>query len=158
MMIALKGLSDHCGEKGIFNNALYGVIIAIIGVVIFVAMIVVIAIGFLSALGIDISSVWSNPAVLSSINWEEVVTLDIIWPHITAIIGSLILLFVFVIVASVFLRRSLIIVSEKTDVRLFGTTGLLILIGAVLTIIGIGFILLRIALILLTIAFFSIKT
>jgi len=43
---------------------------------------VVIAIGFLSALGIDISSVWSNPAVLSSINWEEVVTLDIIWPHI----------------------------------------------------------------------------
>ena len=49
-------------------------------------------------------------------------------------------------------------VSEKTGVRLFGTTGLLILIGAVLTIIGIGFILLRIALILLTIAFFSIKT
>jgi len=78
-----------------------------------------------------------------------VVTLDIIWPHITAIIGSLILLFVFVVVASVFLRRSLIIVSEKTGVRLFGTTGLLILIGAVLTIIGIGFILLWIALILL---------
>jgi len=57
VMIALKGLSDHYREKGIFNNALYGVIIAIIGVVIFVAMIVVIAIDFLSALGIDISSV-----------------------------------------------------------------------------------------------------
>ena len=49
-------------------------------------------------------------------------------------------------------------VSEKTGVGLFGTTGLLILIGAVLTIIGIGFILLWIALILLTVSFFSIKT
>ena len=49
-------------------------------------------------------------------------------------------------------------VSEKTGVGLFGTTGLLILIGGVLTIIVIGFILLWVALILLTISFFSIKT
>jgi len=158
VMVALKGLSDHYGEKGIFNNALYGVILAIVGIVAFIAMIVVTAIGFLSALGIDLSTVWSDPTVLSSINWEELVTLDILWPHITAIFGSFVLLFIFVVVASFFLRKSLTMVSEKAGVGLFGTTGLLILIGAVLTIIGVGFILLWVSLILLTIAFFSIKT
>jgi len=47
--------------------------------------------------------------------------------------------------------------AEKTGVGLFGTTGLILLIGAVLTIILIGFLLLWVALILLTVAFFSIK-
>jgi len=158
VMVALKGLADHYGEKGIFNNALYGAILAIVGIVVFIAIIVMTAIGFLSALGIDLSTVWSDPAVLSSINWEELITLDAIWPYIAAILGSFVLLFVFVVVASIFLRKSLNMVSEKTSVGLFGTTGLLILIGAVLTIIGIGLILLWIALILLTVSFFSIKT
>ena len=31
VMVALKGLADHYGEKGTFNNALYGVILAIVG-------------------------------------------------------------------------------------------------------------------------------
>lgn len=158
VMVALKGLSDHYGEKGIFNNALYGVILAIVGIVVFIAMIVVAAIGFLSALGIDLSTVWSDPAVLSNINWQEILTLEAIWPHIATVLGSFILLFIFFVVAGIFSRRSLNLVSEKTGVGLFGTTGLLILIGAILTIIGIGFILLWIALILLTISFFSIKT
>ncbi len=157
VMIALKGLSDHYSEEGIFNNALYGVIIVIIGGVISVAVIVMAAIDFFSAVGIDISTVWSDPTVLSSINWEELVTWDILWPHIAAILGSLVVLFVFVVVAAVFLRRSLTTLSKKTGVGLFGTTGLLTLIGAILTIIVIGFLLLWIALILLTAAFFSIR-
>jgi len=36
VMIALKGLSDHYNDAGIFNNALYGFIMAIIGGVVFV--------------------------------------------------------------------------------------------------------------------------
>jgi len=157
VMIALKGLSDHYNDAGIFNNALYGFIMAIIGGVISVAVIVVAAVDFLSAVGIDISTAWSDPTAFSSINWEELVTWDILWPHIAAIIGSLVLLFVFVVVAAIFLRRSLTTLSEKTGVGLFGTTGLLTLIGAILTIIGVGFILLWVALILLIVAFFSIK-
>ena len=157
VLIALKGLSDHYNEGGMFNNALYGVIMVIIGGVVFVAVFVVAAVGFLSALGIDISTLWSDPTALSRINWEELVTFDILWPHITAVLGSLVIFFVFVVVAAIFLRRSLTILSEKTGVGLFGTTGLLILIGAILTIVGIGFLLLWVALILLTVAFFSIK-
>jgi len=157
VMIALKGLSDHYNEGGIFNNALYGAILAIIGGVVFVAVIVVAAVGLLSALGIHWSTL-SDPAALSSINWQEIVNFDILWPHIAAILGSFVVLFIFVVVASIFLRRSLTLLSAKTGVGLFGTTGLIILIGAVLTIIGVGLILLWIALILLTVAFFSIKT
>lgn len=158
VLIALKGLSDHYTEGGIFNNALYGVIIAIIGGVISVAVIVITAVDFLSAVGIDISTAWSDPTVFSSINWEELVTWDILWPHIAAIIGSLVALFVFVVVAAIFLRRPLTTLSEKTGVGLFGTTGLLMLIGAILTIIVVGLLLLWVALILLAVAFFSIKT
>ena len=157
VMIALKGLSDLYNERGIFNNALYGVILAIVGGVAFVAMMVMVAINFLSTIGIDLSTVWNDPTILSSINWEELMTWKTVSPYITAIIGSFILLFIFVIVASIFLRKSLTTISERTNVNLFDTAGLLILIGAVLTIIGIGFILLWISLILLTIAFFSIK-
>jgi uncharacterized membrane protein len=40
---------------------------------------------------------------------------------------------------------------------MFGTTGTIILIGAVLTIIGIGLLLLWIALLLLAVAFFQIR-
>jgi uncharacterized membrane protein len=157
VMIALKGLSDHYNEGGIFNNALYGAILTIIGGVVFVAVIVVAAVGLLSDLGIHWSTL-SDPTALSSINWQEIVTFDILWPHIAAILGSFVVLFIFVVVASIFLRRSLTLLSAKTGVGLFGTTGLIILIGAVLTIIGVGLILLWIALILLTVAFFSIKT
>jgi uncharacterized membrane protein len=158
VMIALKGLSDHYNEAGIFNNALYGVILAIIGGVVSVTVIVVAAVDFLTAVGLDISAAWSDPAVWSSINWEQVVTWDILWPHIAAILGGLVVLFVFVVVAAVFLRRSYTSLSAKTGVNMFGTVGLLTLIGAVLTIIVVGFVLLWVAQILLVVAFFSIKT
>ena len=157
VLIALKGLSDHYTEGGIFNNALYGIIIAILGGAVFIAVIVVTAVGLLSALGIEVAT-WGDWAVFQQINWQNLVTWDILWPHIAAIFGSLIVLFVFVVVAAIFLRRSLTILSAKTGINMFSTTGLLTLIGAVLTIIGVGFILLWVALILLTVAFFSIKT
>lgn len=156
VMIALKGLSDHYNDAGIFNNALYGFIMAIIGGVVFVAGIVVAAVGLLTDLGIEVAD-WGDPAAFSNINWEELVTWDILEPHIAAIVGSLVALFVFVVVASVFLRRSFTSLSAKTGVNLFSTVGLLTLIGAVLTIIVVGFLLLWVAEILLIVAFFRIK-
>ena len=157
VLIALKGLSDHYTEGGIFNNALYGIIMAIIGGVVFVAVIVVAAVGLLIDLGIEVAN-WGDPAAFQRIDWQNLVTLDILWPYIGAIVGSLVVLFVFVVVAALFLRRSLTILSPKTGVNMFNTVGLLTLIGAVLTIIVVGFILLWVALILLAVAFFSIKT
>jgi len=150
VLIALKRLSGYYNAKGIFDNALYGVIAAIIGVVVFVAGIVVAATGLLSDMGIA----WDDWAGIKEID----MTWDIIEPHIAIIIGSLVALFAFVVVSAIFLRKSLTTLSTKTGVNMFGTAGLLMLIGATLTIIVIGFILIWVALILLTVAFFSIKT
>lgn len=53
VMIAMKGFADHYRESGIFNNALYGVITAIFGVVT-VAGVAVVAILNVMAAGFDI--------------------------------------------------------------------------------------------------------
>ena len=157
VLIAMKGLADHYNEGGIFNNSLYGVILSIVGGVVFVIAIVMTAVSFLQDLGIDLSTDWSDPAVFSGINWTEAMILDTIMTHVGAILVSLVILWIFAIVAAILYRKSLTTLANKTGVGLFGTAGLLLLIGAVLTIIAIGFLLIWIALILLTVAFFQIK-
>jgi uncharacterized membrane protein len=157
VLIAMKGMADHYNEGGIFNNALYGVILTIVGGVVFVVAIVMTALSFFADLGIELSTDWSDPAAFSNINWTEAMIIDNLMSHIPALLGSLVILFIFVVIAAIFYRKSLKSLAEKTGIGLFGTAGLILLIGAVLTIIGIGFLLLWIALLLLTVAFFSIK-
>ena len=67
------------------------------------------------------------------------------------------LLFVFLIIAMFFVRKSLTQLSSKSGIGLFGTAGLVMLIGAVLTIIVVGLIVIWIGLILATAAFFMMK-
>jgi uncharacterized membrane protein len=157
VLIAVKGLADHYNEGGIFNNTLYGVILTIVGAVVFVAAIVVGAAGLLSELSLDFATLSTDPAALSAVDWQGTINFDFIWDYLVIILAGLVVLFIFVVIAAIFYRKSLNSLSEKTGVGLFGTTGLILLIGAVLTIIGIGFLLLWVALILLTVAFFSIK-
>jgi uncharacterized membrane protein len=159
VLIAMKGLADHYHESGIFNNTLYGVILTIVGAVVFGATIAIAAVGLLADLGLgNLSSLSTDPSAFSNVDWQSLTNFDIIWSHIATILIGLVVLFIFVVVAAIFYRKSLTSLAEKTGVGLFGTTGLILLIGAVLTIIGIGFLLLWVALLLLTIAFFSIKT
>ena len=158
VLIAVKGLSDHYKEASIFNNSLYGVILSIVGVVVFVAALFVTALSFFTnVLGIELSAALSDPTAFSNIDWTEAMILDNLMAHVAALVGSLLILFIFVVVAAIFYRKSLTTLAEKTGVGLFGTAGLLLLIGAVLTIIVIGFLLIWVALILLTAAFFQIR-
>jgi uncharacterized membrane protein len=158
VLIAVKGLSDHYKEASIFNNTLYGVILSIVGVVVFVAALFVTAVSFFTnVLGIELSTAFSDPTAFSNIDWTEAMILDNLMSHVAALVGSLVILFIFVVVATIFYRKSLTTLAEKTGVGRFGTAGLLLLIGAVLTIIAIGFLLIWIALILLTAAFFQIR-
>jgi uncharacterized membrane protein len=153
-------MSDHYKEAGIFNNALYSIIIVIIGGVAFVGSIIASIFVFVSTL-----PGWAKTFVDNG-DWTGLATefqnhltdLSGIWTLLGAIILALVVLFIFAIVAMVFFRKSLSLLSAKSGVGLFGTTGLIMLIGAVLTIIGIGFLLIWIGCILLTIAFFSVKT
>jgi len=158
VLIAMKGLADHYNEGGIFNNTLYGVILTIIGGVIFAGAIVVGAVGLLSELNLDLSTLSTDAAAISSVDWQGLINSNVIWDYLVIILASLVILFVFVVVAAIFYRKSLTSLAAKTGVGLFGTTGLIVLLGAILTIIAIGFLLLWVAMILLTIAFFSIKT
>jgi len=158
VLIAVKGLSDHYREASIFNNSLYGVILSIIGVVVFVAALFVTALSFFeNVLGIELSAAFSDPTAFQNIEWTEAMILDNLMEHVAALVGSVLVLFIFIVVAAIFFRKSLTTLAEKTGVGLFGTAGLLLLIGAVLTIILIGFLLIWVALILVTVAFFKIR-
>ena len=158
VLIAVKGLSDHYKEPSIFNNSLYGVIFSIVGVAVFVAALFVTAVSFFTnVLGVELSTAFSDPTAFANIEWTEAMILDNLLDHVAALVGSLVILFIFVVVAAIFYRKSLTTLAEKTGVGRFGTAGLLLLIGAVLTIIVVGFVLIWVALILLTVAFFQIR-
>ncbi|NWG10353.1 DUF996 domain-containing protein [Candidatus Bathyarchaeota archaeon] len=156
VLIAMKGLADNYSEQGIFNNALYGVIAAIVGGVISAAVIFVAAFDMFAALGIAIAQ-WTDWQMLQQLDWSALMSTEILTTFLIYIVASLVVLFVFIIITAIFLRKSLNLISAKSGVGLFGTTGLLVLIGAILTIIAIGLLLIWIALILLAVAFFSIR-
>ncbi|MBN1244524.1 DUF996 domain-containing protein, partial [Candidatus Bathyarchaeota archaeon] len=149
-------LADYYSEAGIFNNALYAVITAIAGGIATVAVVFIALVDFLAELGLSIGNVAEWSTELPAMDWTTI-GFNVIGDFVAYILLALVVLFVFVIITAILLRKSLGLLSAKTGVGLFGTTGLLILIGAVLTIIAVGLILIWVAMLILAIAFFSIK-
>ena len=78
-----------------------------------------------------------------------------VFPLVAGILVVLVIVWVFAIIAAFFVRRSLKQVSTKSNVGLFGTAGLLLLIGAIIPLLGL--ILIWIASLILAIAFFTMK-
>ena len=148
-LIALKGMADHYNEAGIFNNALYGFITLIIGVVAFIATVIVMILMAISNIDVD----WTNPTAIQ----QYFMDMNNLWGIIGTLITALVVLFIFAIISAIFFRKSLTSLSIKSGEKIFETAGLLWLIGAVLTIILIGFIVIGIAWILIAVGFFSIK-
>jgi len=159
LLVGLKGLASFYKEDGIFNNALYAIIASIVGVVVAFATIVITAVATLASIGIDLNNIedWANIGTefgnyfADFANFSELTTL------IGAVIIGFVILFVFAIIAMIFFRKTLTELASKSGVGLFGTAGLIMLIGAVLTIIGVGLLLIWIGFILLTVAFFQMK-
>jgi len=154
VLIALKGLGDYYNESGIFNNALYGFIVGIIGGVVSVGVFIGTALAVIADIGI---SDWTNPNEWTAAFTAEA-ALDSILTLLGGIVIAFVILFIFIILTAWFYRKSLNLLSVKSGVGMFSTTGLILLIGALLTIIIIGLLLIWIAVILLAVAFFSIKT
>jgi uncharacterized membrane protein len=153
-------LGSHYGEGGIFNNALYGLIVGIVGGVISIATVIITVLtsltDFLHALFPDWNGDWTALSGLTP-NPSNL-TLGNITPFLAGIFAVLIILWVSSIIAAFFIRRSLGMLSVKSGVGLFSTAGLLLLIGAVLIVLfGIGLILIWISALLLAIAFFQIR-
>jgi uncharacterized membrane protein len=152
LLVAFHGLAGDYKDSHIFSNVIFGVFAVIIGAVIAVVIIVIAAFGLLSVLGINISN-WTNWTALQNFNWQSFTNWSALVPYAVAIIGALFVLFVFIVVAAIFLRRSINTLYDKSGVHMFATTGLVLLIGACLTVVIIGFVLLWVSLILLAVAF-----
>jgi uncharacterized membrane protein len=159
LFIGLKGLAGVYGEAGIFNNALYALVIGIVGAVVGVASILITALSTLASIGINLTNVtdWSTFGTELANRLTNLSDFGVLFTLIGAIILAVIIIFVFAIIAVFFFRKSLSTLAAKTGVGLFGTGGLLMLIGAVLTIIVIGALLIWIAWILVAVAFFQIR-
>ena len=162
ILVALHGFASIYKQSGIFDNALYGVIAGIVGVVLAAVIGIVIVLpnikDFLLKLYPGWNGDWSTISSLSSMtpNTSNINFGDVL-PFVAAAIAVLAVLWIFAIIATFFYRRSLKQLSERTNVGLFSTTGLLLLIGAVLIIVGFGVILIWIASLVLAIAFFTMK-
>ncbi len=156
LLIGLKGLANYYKEDGIFNNALYSVITAIGGCVVGVGVIAVSAVSALADLGIDWANIedWGNVGtdvgtVFADFDFSAIATL------LGALLVGLIIFYVVMIVSMYFLRKSMNQLSTKSGIGLFGTAGILVLIGAVLPVIGL--LIIWIGFILATVAFFQMK-
>lgn len=156
LLIGLKGLANFYKEEGIFNNALYSIIIAIVGCVVGIGVIAVSAVSALADLGIDWANIedWGNVGsdvanVVADFDFSAIATL------LGAIVIGLIIFYVVLIVSMYFFRKSMNQLSTKTGISLFGTAGLLMLIGAVIPILGL--LIIWIGAILATVAFFQMK-
>jgi uncharacterized membrane protein len=158
LLIGMWGLGGYYKESGIFNNALYGTIAGIVGAAAAVGVFIAVIFSSLENLLYEIFPTWDGSwATLGQQNPTDVANIDFsnIGPFIAGVLGVLIIAFVVILLVAIFYRKSLNILKEKSGVGLFGTTGTLLLVGAVLTIIFIGIILVWIALLILAIAFFS---
>ena len=162
VLVALHGLADYYKESGIFSNALYGFIAAIIGVVAaaLAAVYVIFYTSILTNFLHEIYPSWNGS--WSSLSGLTPTTSNITVKDVTPVIGAIFLVFailwIFLIISAFFNRRSLKALATKTRVGLFSTAGLLLIIGAILTIVLIGFVLMWIAVLLMVIAFFQIST
>ena len=156
LLIGLKGLANFYKEDGIFNNSLYSIIIAIVGCVVGVGIIAVSAVSALADIGIDWANIedWANMGtdvanVFTDFNFNAIFNL------LGALLIGLIIIYVVLIVSMFFFRKSMNQLSAKSGIGLFGTAGLLMLIGAVIPVIGL--LIIWIGAILVTVAFFQMK-
>jgi uncharacterized membrane protein len=164
VLIALHGLSNLYNEAAIFSNALYGVIVAIIGVIAAVGVAIAIVLpsitDFITKLYPSWNGDWSTLSSLSSMTPDtSAIEFSDLIPFISAAIAVFIVILITSIIAAFLIRRSLKLVSTKSGVGLFSTAGLMLLVGAVLLILFVipGLIVMWIAALLLAIAFFQIK-
>jgi uncharacterized membrane protein/ribosomal protein L40E len=129
ILIATKYVSDHLGDKSIFDNMLYAVIAGIVGVA---------AAAFIIFTG----------AVFGAFTFAA--------SAIAGVVSGLAVAWVALIVSSIFIRRAYGMMATKLNVGTFRTAGTLYFIAAILTIVIVGFVLLFIAAFVQIVAYFSI--
>ena len=157
VLVALRGFSNHYQERGIFGNAIYGVAVAVVGAIIVGVLAFAVVLSNLKDLITQIYPGWNGDwSTLQGMtpNTTNIVPSDI-FPLIGGLLVVLVIAWVVIIIAAFFIYRSLKQVSNKSNVGLFGTAGLILLIGAIIPVFGL--ILMWISALILAIAFFTLK-
>ncbi len=144
-LVAMYQLSHYYQEHGIFNNAIIGFLVTIIGgVVTYILSFVYLmsVVGSFTRLG---GSYSSSTAMAAFTNFF--ISLAVVF----------IVAYVVQIVSAIFYMRAFSKLAEKSEVGSFHTAGLLFLIGTILTILVVGVVLIWIAWIYATSGFHSLK-
>jgi uncharacterized membrane protein len=146
VLVAVKYIADDLKDRAVFNNMLTAIFLSIAGIL--VASLLIIP----TALNAYYNGYFSGPSFTpsTSVTTAQWITFG------TAIGLGLLAAWIFFLVSAVFLRRSFKTMGTKLNVSMFGTAGLLYLIGAATAIVGVGFVLLLVAEILTAVAFFQI--
>ncbi len=133
ILIGMKGLSEYYKEPSIYQNAIWGVIFGIIALIaIAVAVPLFFVFGAFSVFTLGLSLI--------------------------GLFGLAVVVFIFYLIAAMYFRRAFDTLSQRSGEHTFETAGLLLFIGAILTIFFfIGLIIIFVAWILATIGFLSMK-
>jgi uncharacterized membrane protein len=141
VLIGMKNLSKAYNDESIWKNTLYAVIFGIIGII---------------ASGVTLVSLFFG-GIFTATTFGVGDATDIIG-LVAGLIIFLVIAFVFYLLEAIYIRRAFDSLATKSGVGLFRTGGLLLLIGAILTIFIVGLFLIFIAWILILVAFFQIPT
>ncbi len=139
ILIAMKGMGEYYNDDNIFKNALYGFVFGLVGVIALIAVILMFVVGY-TATSQVITTAPSTTFAFTGFG---------------LFILAFIVLYVFSLIGAIFYKKSLDILSEKSNENMFSTAGLILLIGAAIPLIG--EILKFVAWILAAVGFFNIK-
>jgi uncharacterized membrane protein len=157
VLFALRNLANHYREEDIFRHALYGVAVAVVGAIIVGVLVVAVVLSNIKDLVTQLYPGWNGD--WSTLQGMTANTANFdptnIFPLIGGLLVVLVIAWVFAIIASFLIYRSLKQLSSKSNMGFFGTAGLMLLIGAFIPIIGL--ILMWISALILAIAFFTLK-
>ncbi len=149
-LIAVKNISEVVNDRSIWNDLLISIAVTIVGVIVGFFVLVASFLRFMGLNNLNFADFGPafNPSTIPTGDWVGL----IMWA-----LAGIAVVWILLTVSGVFLRRGYSKISKALNVGLFGTAGLLYLIGAATTIVLIGFLLIPIAQILLAVAFFSIR-
>jgi len=148
IFIAVKSISEITKDHEIYKNFLNFFILNIISIV---AIFVIMIIGFGAVGGFSWFTELQSANITDFNTFLDYFENIIVFCALALIIGWILLM-----IAAIYLRRSYNLIAEHTEVNLFKTTGTLYFIGAITTIVLIGFFILFIGGIVEIIAYFSL--
>ncbi len=147
MLVAIKDISEAVGDRSIYSNMLLAVGLAIAGIVVGTLVVVGSVLRFVGLNSLNVGPDF-NPSTVPAGDWISLAG---------SILIGLAVVWLLMLFSSIYVRRSYGAIASKLNVSMFGTAGLVYLIGAATTIVLVGFVLLFVAQILLVVAFFSIN-